>query len=474
LTVRQAPAVTFTGLNPDYCINEPAAALTGNPPGGAFSGPGAGGSTFVPFLAGPGVHQITYHYTAPNGCDGSQTQTTIVTDQPVITFNISPNEYCVTDSPVILTATPSGGTYSGTGIVGNTFVPSLAGAGGPYIITYTFTDTIGCRNTSMANQGISVNPLPVVSLASIGTEYCLNDSPVILSGVPAGGIFSGNGVSGNTFDPGIAGTGIQQITYTYTDNNGCSNSQTISTFVQPLPVVSLSGLAPLYCVEDAVVLLSGNPPGGSYSGPGLIANAFDPALAGAGGPYTITYSYTDANGCTGAHSLVTSVNDIPEVSIAGLNAVHCLYEGPVTLTLVPAGGQLTGNGISGNTFNPSAAGVGNHFITYVYSDVAGCTNSTVVNVRVDECVGVNVPDAPVMDVFPNPATGKVNVLIIGKNISGSKLIVYNITGQKVMQFVCKNSAQNSIIIDLTTYPKGVYGLHLELENMAMVKKVVME
>ena len=36
---------------------------------------------------------------------------------------------CEGDDPATLNATPTGGTYSGTGVSGNTFDPSVAGGG---------------------------------------------------------------------------------------------------------------------------------------------------------------------------------------------------------------------------------------------------------------------------------------------------------------------------------------------------------
>ena len=66
---------------------------------------------------------------------------------------------CVNASCVTLTGTPIGGTFSGTGVVGNQFCPSTAGVG-THTITYTVTQN-GCTFT--ATTTIIVNPLPVLS-----------------------------------------------------------------------------------------------------------------------------------------------------------------------------------------------------------------------------------------------------------------------------------------------------------------------
>lgn len=60
---------------------------------------------------------------------------------------------------------------------------------------------------------------------------CVDDGLVTLTGTPAGGTWTGNGVSGSTFSPGVAGIGTQSLTYTYVDTNGCSGTAEISIVV---------------------------------------------------------------------------------------------------------------------------------------------------------------------------------------------------------------------------------------------------
>jgi hypothetical protein len=64
------------------------------------------------------------------------------------------------------------------------------------------------------------------------------------------------------------------------------------------PAVTYASSYDTLCVSDAAVALSGGlPAGGIYSGTGVNSGLFDPAIAGAG-TQTITYSYSDANGCS--------------------------------------------------------------------------------------------------------------------------------------------------------------------------------
>lgn len=58
-----------------------------------------------------------------------------------------------------------------------------------------------------------------------------NSLPISLTGSPAGGTFSGNGVIFNAFNPAISGLGMHNITYTYDDGNGCSGTANQNIFV---------------------------------------------------------------------------------------------------------------------------------------------------------------------------------------------------------------------------------------------------
>jgi hypothetical protein len=64
--------------------------------------------------------------------------------------------------------------------------------------------------------------------------FCLDAAAVTLTGSPAGGTFSGDGVSGTTFTPATAGVGTHTITYTYTQN-GCNKTATTDIVVNAKP-----------------------------------------------------------------------------------------------------------------------------------------------------------------------------------------------------------------------------------------------
>ncbi|NVO19855.1 MAG: T9SS type A sorting domain-containing protein [Bacteroidetes bacterium] len=383
-SIHTPPTVSFSGLSASYCINAGAVTLTGSPAGGIFSGTGINGNIFDPATAGAGgPYTITYSYTAVAGCSNSSSQTVTVNDLPSVSFTGLSASYCVNAGAVTLTGIPAGGSFSGNGISGNSFNPATAGVGGPYSITYTYTDGNSCLNSS--SQTVTVNALPAVSFTGLAASYCVNAGAASLTGIPAGGTFSGTGITGNSFNPLTAGIGgPYTIAYSYTDGNSCLNSSSQVVSVNALPVVSFSGLAASYCINAGVVTLTGTPSGGTFSGSGITGNSFNPATAGVGGPYSITYSYTNGNSCLNSSIQTTAVNALPIVSFTGLSASYCANAAAVTLTGSPAGGTFSGPGISGNSFNPSTAGAGGPYtITYTYMDGNSCLNSSTHNVTVN-------------------------------------------------------------------------------------------
>jgi len=79
-------------------------------------------------------------------------------------------------------------------------------------------ETYSTLTVGGSNQAIALSGLPAVTSAN---------SPITLSGTPAGGTFSGSGVVFSAFNPSIAGVGNHTVTYTV---NGCSVDQNIFVF----------------------------------------------------------------------------------------------------------------------------------------------------------------------------------------------------------------------------------------------------
>lgn len=93
----------------------------------------------------------------------------------------------------------------------------------------------------------------------------------------------------NTYTTTVTLTDCQTVTLDVVLNDGTA-----------CPAASFTGL-PTYTSSSSPINLTGSPPGGTFSGPGVIFNAFNPGIVSEG-THTITYSYDDGNGCTGTAS----------------------------------------------------------------------------------------------------------------------------------------------------------------------------
>ena len=216
LAVSNTPLVT--------CINSSNLDLTPKvtPSGGLFSGNGVSVSNFVSSSGNIGTNQITYAYTNLSGCSSEVSFSVTLSDTTVITSNSTDTLVCITEPTFIMTnyASPVGGSFTGNGVTGSSFNPSAAGVGAS-AINYAYTNLAGCESRYSFN--LNVGDLTALSKNITDSIFCDSESLVPLTSYvsPTGGVFSGNGVTNDNFDPALAPFGTSTITYQYTNTAGC-------------------------------------------------------------------------------------------------------------------------------------------------------------------------------------------------------------------------------------------------------------
>lgn len=332
--------------------------------GGTWSGPGVSGSFFNPSVAGIGTHLLTYSINDGFGCVSQDTRNIQVRDG--ISINAGPDLiFCRGDANRDLTNDPSrlGGTWSGPGVTNRIFRPNDAGAGS-HTITYSFTDEFGCTATD--TRIFNVLELPAVT-AGADVQVCANEAAFRIDTdvFPAGGVLTGNGVVSGEFVPAIAGPGTHNVTYSYIDGNGCTNTDMKVITVNQLPVVDAGSNFDL-CINAEPVTLNAPTSGGTWEGSGIINGVIDPLSAGIG-VVTATYTVTNDNGCETSDSITITIVDEPDL-ILGDPMELCSDDNPVNLLndVNLKGGTFTGPGMSGTFFNPANASVGSNIVTYTY------------------------------------------------------------------------------------------------------------
>ncbi|MBK8491904.1 MAG: T9SS type A sorting domain-containing protein [Saprospirales bacterium] len=331
------------------------------------------------------------------------------------------------------------------------FAPQETGPG-IHIISYTI-------NGVPAKKGIQVLAVPDVSLTLPG-PITVNDTPVILTGgMPGGGIYSGIGISGDSFDPMEAGLGTHTITYTYTDANGCSGiaSGTITVKNPPPPdnfcdgandINSLFGQA--YNTPQASGLWD-NTEYTSDGDPAMGYECFDDE----GLQHTIWYTFTgDGNTYSIRTVQCNAVNYINE----GETQV-AVYSGDCdNLTAVACNeDESTSTGLF-NIYLELPTEIGVNYLMMIdgfeepgfIADGEFCLEIT--NLTPDAVTDIQRTS---IHIFPNPTEGKLSL----NGVEAYRVDIHDWLGRKVAKF-----EQPVGELDISNLPAGVYLLRIDTKN----------
>lgn len=186
-----------------------------------------------------GTYTVTYNATGSVACPTSGSSSSVnitITSSPDATFTYAQTAYCAdaTDPTPVFGVGANGGVFSSTAglsINSNSGVIDLSGStAGTYTVTNTILASGSCP-TVTGTYNVTINTLPNVTLAAL-TDVCIyHNSFTLTGGAPAGGTYSGTGVTAGSFNPATAGLGTKTITYSYTDANNCSNTATNTILV---------------------------------------------------------------------------------------------------------------------------------------------------------------------------------------------------------------------------------------------------
>jgi Secretion system C-terminal sorting domain len=329
--------------------------------------------------------------------------------------------------------------------------------------TYTVTGTAanGCTNT--ATVAVSVQATPTVTATAANTTICSGNSTIL----------SGTGATNYTWFPGLitgqTPTVTPSATTTYTlvgiGSNGCSSSATVAITVNASPVVAISGDNEI-CAGETVTLNVGGADTyfWSHDSSTSVTQILMPSV-------TTTYSVsgTALNGCTDSAAFVVTVNQNPTVTFAPTQTVFCLSDPILAVNGGnPSNGVYSGSGISNGNFNPSAAGVGTHYVLYTYADANGCSDTAGASLQVDICTGIAAQENILNDVsvYPNPVNDKLQ---IRTTETMQRLVIYNSLGQTV--HVSQPQTVNTEV-DMNNFESGVYYVTVYFENESKSVNVI--
>ncbi|HCS20216.1 MAG TPA: hypothetical protein DIW47_06580 [Bacteroidetes bacterium] len=249
LFVKHSPAMalgvpTWSSLNGNPTVN---ANIVKNPPNNQ--------KLLVSNLPQGQVYPLLYTYkNNTTNCTNKDTIYVRVKTVPNTNAGTLP-QYCWNDAPVDLNSaakpSPAGGTWTANGIPlnasNNGFLPADVGAANKFKlpgsqVTFTYTYVLeGCPKSDDVTTlikgipDVSLNPLAGICEDSMAIDLTNRGTPYSFGA----GVWSGDGVTDNKFDPIAAGVGFHWLKYTYkSPNTQCTNDASFQTEVQAKPTLT--------------------------------------------------------------------------------------------------------------------------------------------------------------------------------------------------------------------------------------------
>ena len=232
--VLSPPKAVISGLNNSYCLNDPAAVLTGLPAGGVFSGPGITGNIFTPGTVGTAT--ISYISQAYYGCPAdTTTMPVIVNSLPLVSISSSGATALCSKDTLTLTANTTAAIFTwNTGATNSTIKVGSAG-----IYTVKVTDAAGCSKESVSVQIVKDPVIKIIS--NSGSIICTGDA--LQLSFPASNVLWNTGETTSTISPAPTASSVYYVRGT--SANGCSYQDSIAITVNPnLPPDRVSNMFP--------------------------------------------------------------------------------------------------------------------------------------------------------------------------------------------------------------------------------------
>lgn len=318
---------------------------------------------------------------------------------------------------------------------------------------YYVTNSNSCSSAVSAVVSVSVISTPPISYVEPQVPVCLA-TPVftLAQASPPGGYYTGAGVSGNTFDPALAGSGTHIVSYNVLDAaTNCTSIASQTVFVEYEPYIIVAG-SPTVCAGTIAVLVQQN--GNGTWNTGQTGAVLTTTI---GGDYYVTQ--TNLCGYTvSSNTIQLTVNPLPSAPTITQNGT-ILEASPGSAYLW----YFNGGAIPGATSQTYAPTQNGDYTVYV-AGANGCYAPSAVYPYVVTGVA-QYTNSGLIDVFPNPTTGAVTVKVPrGKN----KISLINSVGQ----IVDEQQSDNNTEINFQVHQNGIYVVEIVAENQRYIKKLV--
>ncbi len=212
----------------------------------------------------PGSYLYSATIADVNGCIGTDEVNVVVHSLPIVAI-MGADSLCEGESTTLLTLPTTFSSYLWSPGEVNTPVMSIFNAAaGVHVITVQVTDTNGCINSHQKTLHVLANPGVTITGE---TQLCEGRSGVLTANViPAGAYiyyWEPGGSDDSTYSMQLYNPGLQEISVSVTDMNGCMAYDTFTIMVHPNPIVEILGNERVF-QGDSVVLIAEIASAGNY------------------------------------------------------------------------------------------------------------------------------------------------------------------------------------------------------------------
>lgn len=322
----------------------------------------------------------TEQFTSVAGCDSIvQLTVTVVTPD----FEVPSNEVCSNVGPLNLMnfVSPTGGNFSGTGVLNNKFYPGQVTPNNNYTITYSrYYTLLGC--TAIASQEITVYPAPIISVSTISAT-CGDDDGEATANFTSPGSGGLHDVywSNGTNEQGVSTSTISDLVpglyfVNATNEFGCSASAPATVSSSSIQISGTVSNVSCFGGNDGEIDVTINSSAGIASVNWSNGSSSQDLTNLTSGPYEITV--VDNDGCQATATFnVASPSEI--IWTTSINSSSCgNADGSATVNVqggtAPYNYQwfdAQGNALGSTTDTQSGLVAGNYICTI--SDANGCS-----------------------------------------------------------------------------------------------------
>ena len=387
-------------------------------------------------VASSGNYWVTV--TDGNNCTASAQGNVTINPLPNVTLNIQANVCNTIANFKLYGGAPTGGTYYVDYIADTSFNTIDAGIQG-HQVTYIYSDTLGC--TDSATTYITVRQHPFITTLDFPAT-CSGSATINLDDyfTPAGGVYSGLGVSTHYFYPPLSGAGTDTIIDIVTDSYGCIDTSIFPVTVNASVKVTLapSVLTNAICAGQTVsftatgadnyqFFVNGTSQGNMSSNSNFSTFALQ---------NNDVVTVVGTNTCSADTSLPVGFNVYPLPLVSAGNDTSIALGQSLQLNAVASGTGLLVYQWSpasqlnvSNIPNPIYSGTDDSTVfTVVVSDTYGCVDTSHITVHIFVPDAVQLPNIITPDGNGKNDTWKVNSRV---DLTGSKLVIFNRWGETV-------------------------------------------